>query len=750
MTIQTDSDFSVFFESLREGQAPAMHALLESLGENRKKILLEAPTRFGKTAIIWALLRGLDKLGLLQKPVLITVPTRLIREQTISDGQLFAPELFEQSLVEELTSIQQGLQSGCLVRIASKTLVNLLVKQNPDYLRGFAAIINDEGHLDLSEERKRNFSDLPGNIIALTATGTYSAAKSLIQEGYHPAYRISIAEAVNKGILCALRNVLVVINDVVGTLDEVALHGKDYETESLGNYLDQVGMYEKSAELIVRNAALRISQNKPLPISIGNCVTINTARMAAKILNQKWEQTFGADTPYTRDKLFQDMPENVREFYQANGMLDEIGPVAAPIWGDMPDCVRNYLIEAHRCGKLMMLHSAQMLIHGYTNQRASEIHNLCPSMSGVVVGQRGGRPLGLDPENPYKIATIFDYMLPATKHRQLTYGEWANGFIFTQSHSSPNDDKDKYNPEAIADTPALTVLADEKEILRYIRHGSLLAKIFSSPYLQELPRSVALACARRNLTTKEKIMEAMRNARMNCGMLDDPYWRTTGSLQNILATLRGEFSPRNKYGYTPATMIIASALQLDPRKVFDVKVGKPIPRDLDGITRRTQIRHIRDIRDPADWSVGTVLGLREDIANIDDAATRATLQEHTDSFNEADPLEAAMEREMGRQLNQALGTLAPRLERILRLRFGLISEDDPLFSFLQLRFGAISALDPLSRFNQRTYSDVFGLSLSQIGRHYGVGNERIRQLETRGLHILKHSARIRKLKDYSS
>ena len=69
-----------------------------------------------------------------------------------------------------------------------------------------------------------------------------------------------------------------------------------------------------------------------------------------------------------------------------------------------------------------------------------------------------------------------------------------------------------------------------------------------------------------------------------------------------------------------------------------------------------------------------------------------------------------------KQLNGVLSTLAPREEKVLRLRFGL---DDG---------------------KTRTLEDV--------GKEFNVTRERIRQIEAKALRKLRHPSRSKRLKDY--
>ena len=80
------------------------------------------------------------------------------------------------------------------------------------------------------------------------------------------------------------------------------------------------------------------------------------------------------------------------------------------------------------------------------------------------------------------------------------------------------------------------------------------------------------------------------------------------------------------------------------------------------------------------------------------------------------PAEEAAHTLLCEQLEEVLGTLTDREEKVLRLRFGLNDG------------------------RQRT--------LEEVGREFHVTRERIRQIEAKALRKLKHPTRSKKLRDY--
>ena len=82
----------------------------------------------------------------------------------------------------------------------------------------------------------------------------------------------------------------------------------------------------------------------------------------------------------------------------------------------------------------------------------------------------------------------------------------------------------------------------------------------------------------------------------------------------------------------------------------------------------------------------------------------------------SEPAEAASFTLLKEQLSEVLGTLTPREEKVLRLRFGI--------------------------------EDGRTRTLEEVGREFNVTRERIRQIEAKALRKLRHPSRSKKLKDF--
>jgi RNA polymerase primary sigma factor len=84
----------------------------------------------------------------------------------------------------------------------------------------------------------------------------------------------------------------------------------------------------------------------------------------------------------------------------------------------------------------------------------------------------------------------------------------------------------------------------------------------------------------------------------------------------------------------------------------------------------------------------------------------------------ASPQDEANREMLREQMQDILDSLSPRESEVLALRFGL--------------------------------KDGESHTLEEVGRHFGVTRERVRQIEAKALRKLRHPTRSRKLRDYLS
>ena len=114
-----------------------------------------------------------------------------------------------------------------------------------------------------------------------------------------------------------------------------------------------------------------------------------------------------------------------------------------------------------------------------------------------------------------------------------------------------------------------------------------------------------------------------------------------------------------------------------------------------------------------------LLQLLDNVVSLDSPVGEdgdTSLGDFIEQKNEAGPFEAAAAALLREQLGETLETLTLREKKVLELRFGLI--------------------DGRTR------------TLEEVGQHFGVTRERIRQIEAKALRKLRHPSRAKRLKDF--
>ena len=106
------------------------------------------------------------------------------------------------------------------------------------------------------------------------------------------------------------------------------------------------------------------------------------------------------------------------------------------------------------------------------------------------------------------------------------------------------------------------------------------------------------------------------------------------------------------------------------------------------------------------------ISLDSPIGNLEDAQ----LGDFIEDLNTLAPVDAATRHMLKEQVEEVLGTLTPREQRIVQLRFGL--------------------------------EDGRCRTLEEVGKEFNVTRERIRQIEARAIRKLRHPSRSRKLRGY--
>jgi RNA polymerase primary sigma factor len=154
-------------------------------------------------------------------------------------------------------------------------------------------------------------------------------------------------------------------------------------------------------------------------------------------------------------------------------------------------------------------------------------------------------------------------------------------------------------------------------------------------------------------------------------------------IENINKLMRVSRSLTQEYGHQPTASEIGREMEISTEKVMGILKVSQIPISLESPVGEEEDSHLGDF-------------IEDKYAVLpSDAATREILKQ---------------------QIENVLGTLLPREQRILQLRFGL--------------------------------EDGRSRTLEEVGNVFGVTRERIRQIEAKAIRKLRHPSRSRILRDY--
>ncbi len=158
----------------------------------------------------------------------------------------------------------------------------------------------------------------------------------------------------------------------------------------------------------------------------------------------------------------------------------------------------------------------------------------------------------------------------------------------------------------------------------------------------------------------------------------------------------------------PVHMIDTINRLLKGSKEFVREIGRePTPEEMAG-KLEVDLEKVRNIlrisKEPI--SLDTPIGSGED----------SYLTDFIEDADAVSPHEATIKDNLRQNLNKVLGTLTPREERVLRMRFGIDNEVD--------------------------------LTLEEVGKNFSVTRERIRQIEAKALKKLKHPNRKKQLESF--
>ena len=183
-------------------------------------------------------------------------------------------------------------------------------------------------------------------------------------------------------------------------------------------------------------------------------------------------------------------------------------------------------------------------------------------------------------------------------------------------------------------------------------------------------------------------------------------------VETINRLMRVQRQLTQKYGRDPTTEELAVEMDMvEPPDAEAIRAAwkedQPLTPELERSLRRAAAKVRRIIRvsqEPV--SIDSPVG-NEDASLLGDFIEDETLP---------GPVDSANRQLLREQVHSALSVLAPREREVLEMRFGLNDGQDH--------------------------------TLEEVGRHFNVTRERIRQIEAKALRKLRHPTRSRQLRDY--
>jgi RNA polymerase primary sigma factor len=182
--------------------------------------------------------------------------------------------------------------------------------------------------------------------------------------------------------------------------------------------------------------------------------------------------------------------------------------------------------------------------------------------------------------------------------------------------------------------------------------------------------------------------------------------------ESINRLVRTQRQMLQKLGREPANDELALEVGFlepkDQQLIYQAKLtDAPIPKDVQQRWKRAALRVDRILR-----AAEEPISLESPVGSEDNSQ----LGDFIEDEDALEPMDAAAREMLRESINHALAVLSERERQVLEFRFGLMDGTDH--------------------------------TLEEVGQHFNVTRERIRQIESKALRKLRHPARSRFLKDY--
>ena len=420
----------------RKGQRPFYDAIVEGLKKGWETMYIEGPTGMGKTfieAVVAAAMIGNSDVRVLLLTSKITLLEQIQREFKKFVGFL-----------------KTGLFGGGFKNHREQVTImtyDSFRNISEDIAKQYQVVLLDEGHKGLGDktraklELQKAFSIL----IGFTASATYSEEKGLKEFLINEAYKLSIVEAVELGMLSNIK-VFIASVDI-----EIESQRKG---ESKGDYEERI-----SSEIIREG---------------GN---IATARLYKRVFVKR--DLRGIALVLTRN--------------QGNDLVDQFaneGIKAELIHSGMKRAEREDMFARFRNREFSVLVGMGIIKEGFDDPGVSVAITTYPVSSIVDMTQFPGRAERIDEENPEKVAYIVNLAYKAKK--QLFYTDILDGkseVLQKQAHKKKLDIISSNEMQvAIAKKPEsfITAVAVNEEEVKEVMRNTRGIETYSQEEIIEL------------------------------------------------------------------------------------------------------------------------------------------------------------------------------------------------------------------------------------------------------------------------
>lgn len=523
---------------LNWAQKEAVQAVAADLSAHHRKVYVDMPTRAGKTAVPLHILEILERNG--GCPSVTFVAERKEQVRNILDqASMFAPTLVQKGLIAAHTSASlkkcTTLPRVRVMTYMGRTAAVLDGTLNP---ADEAWLIEDEAQHVLSELRQDTHNRNPRAIhIALTASPEYSEDKGLPQAGYKLSYGLSRQKAIDGRLNAQTRSVVVEMNNIQGSLDDIARTASDFSPDELERLVRQTEVMENMGNF----AAHWHSPVDPRPIYQRDGFIFCTSIADAIATADYWNKRFGEGS-------------------------------CAAVWGDMSPSDQASAIQAHEEGRIKWLASSDFAVEGMGKNHHDVVINKVPTLSAVRAKQRGGRVTGYDNSNPDKEALIADLVYPSERGDQLLYGDAIGGFLFESRERNERKPKGDYVPNL---TPlpiikGLAIAAMPNTVETFLHRRTEKRELSETRYLQRYTENIRDRMQATGLLSFNRVWAKVQDIVETFAIEDGQSKNKQISAATIKSLMMGEgaYEDETFLEYRKAAVALAAALNTRPEWLF--------------------------------------------------------------------------------------------------------------------------------------------------------------------------------------